>query len=250
MKDKPLRKRLRFFFDYLDNKDPDISSDAYREFANADYTREFKELLQELPVERVVNWLHDPKTPPERIGLYGSMVGHAGKEKGARILRDLLNNPERRAGSGVDGLLAGYVLVKSGEGWSYLRASLGSRKDGFTFHYAALRAVRFLHDFRPDVIANKDLLDGVCVLLKHEDVSDLAIEALRNWQAWDRADRVLALVSTDAYKSAIIRRAILRYCLECKDSASAKAHVESRRKVDPEAVQEAKEFLKREQDSR
>jgi hypothetical protein len=250
LKDKPLKQRLRFFFEYLDDKDPTISTDAYREFANAAYTTEFKELLQGLPVERVGKWLKDPKTPPERIGLYGSMVGHAGKDKDARFLLDLLNDPERRGGSGVDGLLAGYVLVKPSEGWPYLLTSLKSTKDGFTFHYAGLRAVRFLHDYRPDVVAKKDLLDGACVLLKHEDVSDLAIEALRNWQAWDRADSVLALVGTEAYKSSIIRRAVLRFCLQCKDSASAKAHVEARRKSDPESVQETEEFLKREQDSR
>jgi hypothetical protein len=250
VKDKPLKQRLRFFFDYLDNQDADIALDAYREFANADYTAEFRELLKEVPVERVKKWLKDPKTPPERIGLYGSIVGHAGTEKDAAFLRNLLNDPKRREGSGVDGMLAGYVMVKPSEGWSYLLASLKSTKDGFTFHYSSLRALRFLHDFRPELVARKDLSDGLCVLLKQEDVCDLAIEDLRKWKAWDRAEGVLALVDTDTYKSPMIKRAILRFCLQCKDSARAKAYVESRRKADPETVKETQEFLKREQGGR
>src|SRR5437879_6344093 len=37
VKDKPIGERLRFYFDYLDNKEVEISNDAYKEFANADY---------------------------------------------------------------------------------------------------------------------------------------------------------------------------------------------------------------------
>jgi hypothetical protein len=250
VQDKPLKQRLRFFFDYLDNDDPDISTDAYREFANTPYTKDFKELLRELPVERVIKWLRDPRIKPERIGLYASMVGHAGKEKDTAVLRELLENPERRASGGVDGLLAGYAMGNPKEGWPYLLAALKNRKEEFAFRYAALRAVRFLHDYRPDVVAKKELLDGVCELLKQEDIADLAIEDLRKWAAWDRADKVLGVVQTDAYKQSIIKRAILLYCLQCKGNDQAKALVEAQRRADPEAVRELEEKLKREQSGR
>jgi hypothetical protein len=247
---KPLGQQLRFFFDYLDNDDPDISTDAYREFANTPYTKEFKELLTELPVERVVRWLKDPRVKSERIGLYASMVGHAGKEKNVAVLRELLDNPERRAGSGVDGLLAGYTMARPKEGWSYLLAALKNRKEEFPFRFAALRSVRFLHDYRPDVVAKKQLLDGVCELLRQEDIADLAIDDLRKWQVWDRADRVLAVVRTEAYKQSIIKRAVLLYCLQCKGSDQAKVLVEAQRRADPEAVKELEDKLKREQSGR
>jgi hypothetical protein len=248
LKDKPAKQRLRFYFDYLDNEDLEISNDAYKEFGNADY-QHFKEVVKDVPVQRVVEWLGSDKTPSFRIGLYASIVGHAGKEKDAKVLRDLLNDPDRRGGTGNDGLLAGYAMLKPKEGWPYLLAALKNTKEDFMFRYAAVRAVRFLHDFRTDVVSKKDLVDGLCVLLKQDDIADLAIEDLRKWQSWDRADKVLEVVKTDGYKLPIVKRAVLRYCLQCKDSAAAKAHVEARRKADPEAVKEAEELLKLELDT-
>src|SRR5438105_15621565 len=37
VKDKDVNARLRYFFDYLDNADLEVSNDAYKEFGNADY---------------------------------------------------------------------------------------------------------------------------------------------------------------------------------------------------------------------
>jgi hypothetical protein len=117
------------------------------------------------------------------------------------------------------------------------------------FRYAALRAVRFLHDYRSDVVTRKQLIEGLCALLEQEDISDLAIEDLRKWQVWDKADKVLAVVKTDAYKTPIVKRAILRYCLQCKGSKAAEAFVAERKKADVKAVEEAEELLKLEQET-
>jgi hypothetical protein len=249
VKDKPLKQRLRFFFDFLENADPDIATDAYREFANADYTAEFRELLQDLPVERVIGWLKNPRTQPVRIGLYASMVGHSGHEKDAAVLRGILDDPERRSRDGVDGLLAAYTMVKSKEGWLYLVAALKDTRGSFEFRYAAFRAVRFLHDYRPDVVAKKELLDAACILLKQDDMPDIAIDHLRKWRAWDRAENVLAVARTDAGKQAIVKRAILRYCLCCEGSAKAKTYVQTCRHADAEVVKEIEDQLAKEKNS-
>lgn len=248
VKDKPVTERLKFFFDYLDNDDTEISNDAYKEFGNSDYA-DFKAMAKDLPVERVIKWLKSPDTPSFRMGLYASMLGHCGKEKDAKVLKALLDDPERKAGSGVDGILAGYTMLKPKEGWAYLQSVLKNRKEEFMFRYAALRAVRFLYDYRSDVMDKKQLIDGVCLLLDQEDIADLAIEDLRKWQAWDKASKVLALVGTEAYKQPIVKRAVLRYCLQCSGNKDAEAFVAARRKADPKAVEEADELLKLEQDA-
>jgi hypothetical protein len=242
LKDKPLEERLRFFFDYLDNEDLEISNDAYKEFGNADY-KDFKPLAKTLNVARVVKWLKDPETPSFRIGLYASMLGHSGSEKDAGVLRKLLDDPERRAGSGVDGLMAAYAMLKPKDGWAYILAGLKNTKEEFMFRYAALRAVRFLHDYRTDVVGKKELVAGLCVLLAQEDIADLAIEDLRKWQVWNQADKVLAVRKTAAYKLPIVKRALLRYCLQAQGVPAAAAYVAERRKSDPEAVKEAQELL-------
>ena len=117
------------------------------------------------------------------------------------------------------------------------------------FRYAALRAVRFLHDFRTDVVAKKELINGLNVLLEQEDIADLAIEDLRKWQVWDHADKVLAVCKTPAFKLPIVKCAVLRYCLQCQGVHTAAAFVAERRKADPDAVKEAEELLKLEQET-
>jgi len=249
LKGKPVPQRLRFFFDYLDDKDDqEISNDAYKEFANADY-KEVAAVAKSLPVKKVVKWLKSSDTPSFRIGLYASILAHAGKEKDAEVLKKLLADEERRQGSGVDGLIAGYTLLKPKEGWPYLLAALKNTKEDFMFRYSALRALRFLHDFRTDVVKKKDLVAGLCVLLDQEDIADLAIEDLRKWQVWSHTDKVLAVCKTEAYKLPIVKRAVLRYCLDCQGYPAAAVHVAERRKADPEAVTDAEELLKLEKET-
>jgi hypothetical protein len=256
-KDETIAKRLRFFFDYLDNPDLEISNDAYKEFGNADY-KDYKDMAKDLPAERVAKWLKDEKTPAFRYGLYASMLGHCGKEEHAKLLRELLDDPAKRLGSGVDGMLAGYVMLKPKDGWAYTRDLLKDGTKEFMVRYAALRAVRFLWDSRPDLITQNQLKEGVGFLLDQSDIADLAIDDLRKRQCWDMSDRVLGVQNKKTYKGErladipIVRRAILRFALGCQDSkakssVAARAYVEEQRKKDAQMVADAEELLKLEQ---
>ncbi len=245
-KDEKIGKRLRFFFDYLDNPDLEISNDAYKEFGNADY-KDYRDMAKDLPAQRVVKWLTDEKTPAFRYGLYASMLGHCGTEKDAKVLRDMLDTPAKRLGSGVDGMLAGYAMLKPKEGWTYTRDILKDEKKEFMIRYAALRTVRFLWDSRPDLVNKKELTEAMGLLLDQSDIADLAVEDLRKRECWDMADRVLGLQKTESYKIPIVRRAVLRFALGCKGNAKAAAYVAEQRKKDAQAVADAEELLKLEQ---
>src|SRR5262249_46161658 len=85
VKDKDVATRLRYFFTYLDNPDPEVSDDAYKEFGNADY-KDYREMASGLPPDKLAAWLADPNTQAYRRGLYASMLGHCGKEEHARVL--------------------------------------------------------------------------------------------------------------------------------------------------------------------
>src|SRR5262245_19740663 len=69
VRQKDVPTRLRYFFDYLEDKDTVISSDAYNEFAVADY-KEVRELSEKLPPETLIKWIKDPNTRGSRFGLY------------------------------------------------------------------------------------------------------------------------------------------------------------------------------------
>jgi hypothetical protein len=243
-KNKEIKVRLRFFFDYLDNADLEISNDAYKEFAKADY-KDYREMAGHLPPDKIARWLEDPKTPAFRFGLYASMLGHCGQDKHAKMLRTMLDDPTHRLNSGVDGMLAGYTMLKPKEGWAYTRGILSDPSKEFMLRYAALRAGRFFHDSRPDVVGTKDVLAGVSALLDQSDIADLAIEDLRRWACWDLSGKILGLYGKKSHDIPIIRRAVLRFALSCPPQMEATtAFIADQRKKDPEMVKDAEELLK------
>jgi hypothetical protein len=247
VKDKQPNDRLRFFFDYLDNADPEISNDAYKEFGNADY-KDYREMAAHLPADRIAGWLKSNATPSFRYGLYASMLGHCGKPEHSKVLLSLLQDAEKPATSGVDGMLAGYVMLKPKEGWKYVTSILSDSKKDFMFRYAALRAVCFFRDSRPDLVENRDIVSAISLLLAQPDIADLAVENLRKWHEWDLTDKVLALRDSPAFEQGIVRRSVLRFALSCKDKvAAANAYVEEQRKKDSQGVSDAEELLKLEQ---
>ena len=82
--------------------------DAYREFAQAPYD-DYKDMASALPADTIVGWLESPKTAPYRYGLYASLLGHAGgkqPEKYGKVLKGMIDDPEKRKGSGIDRLPA------------------------------------------------------------------------------------------------------------------------------------------------
>ncbi len=247
VKEKKVGQRLRFFFDYLNNDDVEIANDALKEFGNADY-KDYQGMASDLPADKVAGWLRDPKTPSYRFGLYASVLGHARKNKDeyAKLLRSLVEDPDKKVSSGIDGILAGYVLLKPKEGWEYVRGILGDSSKEFLLRYAALRAVRFFVDYRSDVMPIKDSVEAISLLLDQADIADLAIEDLRKWKRWEMSDRILGLKGKESHDIPIIRRAILRFAL-CSPAKAAKAHVEEQRKSDEQLVLDAEELLKLEQ---
>ncbi len=243
VKDKDVTTRLGYFFPYLDSPDIDIANDAYSEFALADY-KDYRPLAEKLNPDTLTKWLKDENTPASRFGLYGSMLGHCGKAEHAAVLRDMLDNQNKRFQSGIDGMLAGYVILQKKEGWSYVRDILKDSSKEFLLRYAALRCARFFWEFRPDVIEQKDIVAAVSQLLDQDDIADLAIEDLRKWKRWEMTDKVIGLFDRKSFDVPIIKRAILRFALACpKENTKAAEFVAKMRKLDSEWVKDVEELL-------
>jgi hypothetical protein len=247
VKDRPLGERLRYCFDFLNSGELDVAMDAYREFARADY-KDYRDMARKLPAATLAGWLRDAKTPSYRYGLYASLLGHCGGPADAKLLRSMLDDPQQRLGSGVDGMLAGYLMLQPKEGWSYLNSLLKDERLDFLMRYAALRTVRFYWETRTDVYDKKDLVRAICLAMNQQDMSDFAIEDLRKWACWDVADQVIGLFGQKTHDVPIIRRAILRYALSCP-TPNAKAFVAQQRKMNREWVEETWELLRLEQEA-
>ncbi len=215
VKGKKPGERLAFFFKYLDSPELEVSMDAYKEFGNADY-KDYKDMAKDLPPDTLAKWLKDPSTPAYRYGLYASMLGHCGKTEHAKLLRSMLDDPEKRLVTGSDGILAGYIMLQPKEGWDYVRSILKDDKKEFTQRYAALRTARFFHDSRTDLITKKQVVAAIALLLDQSDIADLGIEDLRKWGCWDMTDSVLELYGKKSHDVPIIRRSILRFALSAR----------------------------------
>jgi hypothetical protein len=240
VKSKSSEQRLRYFFNYLNDPDLVVSRDAYREFAKADY-KEYKEMARKLDPEVIVRWLEDPKTLNSRYGLFASFLGHCGKPEHAKVLRKMIDEAEKNKFSGVDGLLAGYVMLQPKEGWERLKDIMKSSKD-FNFRFAALRTCRFLYAERTDLLEAKDIAEGLTLLLANSDIADFAIDTLRKWKRWDMTDRVLDLYGKESLDVGTVHRSIVKFALRAPQPR-AKKFVEDQRRADSEWVNEIEELL-------
>jgi hypothetical protein len=247
-KQKTQPERLRFAFDFLNSDEIEVNMDAYREFARADYA-DYKDMAKKLPADKIAGWLRDAKTPSYRYGLYASLLGHCGNQDHAKLLLEMINDPEKRKGSGLHGLMASYVMLEPQKGWAFVQDVVKQNERPFLVRYAGLQTMRFLRESRPDLVNAKDEADGknqivkaVASILAIQDMCDFAIEDLRKWQRWEYCDQILAMQGQKNFSTPIIRKSILRYALQCPTPAARK-FVEAERVRDAEYVDETRELL-------
>jgi hypothetical protein len=234
VKDGPLSGRVRHAFDYLRSPATDVATDAFQELIRLPY-KELRKAAKTLPASEIERRLGDPKTPRLHYGIYALMLTACGTADDAEALRRLQGAPDERQ-------MIAYVLLRPREGWAYLRAVLADGNVSFHARFACLRALRFFHDERPDVIPRADLIEGSLAAMVPPDMTDLALEDLRRWKHLGFSERVLRLVGKQGYTTPIIRRAILRYALSCPGPRAA-AFVQEQRRLDPEWVKETEELF-------
>jgi len=244
-RDADAQTRLGFFFKYLDHAELVINSDALMEFGNAEY-KDVRKVAESLPADKLLKWLKDKNTPPSRYGLYGLMYGHCGKSDGAAALKELIDDPENHFSSGLDGLLAGYILLKPAEGWAHLNTIVNDPKKDFTTRYAALKVLRFFWEYRPDVLKRDDLLAAMKTLVGQGEIADLPIDDLRKWGVWDQTGYILDVANLKSHNKQIVKRAVLRFALTAATdgkNAAAAEYVAKARQEDAERVKFVEEML-------
>jgi hypothetical protein len=240
---KDQSKVLRYCADYLQHRDPTIAHDAFTEFIRSQ-PEDICKAGQHMSAKALRGRVVDRATPPRLLGVYGLLLGSCGGDADAGALRAALDRVTKQAEPpAIDGLLIGYTLLKREEGWWYVRRLMSDPNAPFITRYACLRAARFFHATRPDVLMAADVVAVLEIGLDQPDLADLPIEDLRKWRCWQATDRILRLHGQKPYDIPIIKRCILRYALTCPHAA-AEEFVSARRKVDPEAVEDAEEVLR------
>jgi hypothetical protein len=234
---KDVTRRVRYCFDFLHHANQGIANDALRALTMVP-ARELGLVACKLPAAKLRRWLRDPKATSQQQNLYGFLLGHCGTANDALALRALVARRVKEESSAFDGILAGYVLLEPEVGWAYGRVLLSNPANGFSIRYAVLRAVRRIRSARPDLIEKPALIAAMKSALDQEDIADLIIDVLRECRCWNLTSRILPLYSKlfpDATQTKHIRRAILRYALQCPDG-EATAFISERCKTDSMAV--------------
>jgi hypothetical protein len=234
--------RLGFYYSQLQSHDATIADDAFFEFARAADTDILKAAKNFDPAQ-VRKLLTDPKTPPERLGVFAFLLGSCGGPADAGFLAGWLNERPltERTAAAFGGLLAGYVLLAPKEGWAFTVQVLQDAQRPYSVRLSTIGTVRFFqatrgNDCKPEV------LKCCAALLPHGELSDQAIEDLRRWGYWELTTEVLAQFDKPTHAAPIVRRAIVRYALSCPHN-EAKEFVAAVRQRDPKLVRTVEELL-------
>lgn len=264
-------RRLEYFLPFFEHQDMLISNDAFAEFAAAPYSV-IKPMRDKLPREKILAWLNDPKVSVTRVGFYGLMAGLCGKPEDAVILEKKIVTLDADFRLGIEGVMAGYMLLKGEDGLKALedakmRTKVALNADGkevslpFSETYAVMQALRFMWTYEPDHISRDRLKQSMRILLDRPELADLVITDLARWKDWSIQDQLMAMYADEKYAIPAIRRAIVRYLYYCsqeqgepgadgvavkpESAVKAEAHLKDLEVRDPKTVSDAKRFLVR-----
>lgn len=226
---------LGYYLGFLQDSDETVANDAFLEFARAS-DKEIQAIAPHLSREHLRNWIADPKTPAERLGVYAMMLGLCGTPEDARWLASLISQqplPDRYAGA-LGGLLAGLTSLDSPTGWKLITDILEDQERNFTDKLSAISMLRYFQSTRWKE-EGSSILAAYRLLIASGDLADMAIEDLRRWQVWDLTAEILASFDKPSHKAPVVRRSIVRYALAGPQETCG-AFLNQVRQTEPELV--------------
>jgi len=219
-------KRLAWFLQYLEHPELLVSNDAYGEFAAAQY-KTIRPLKDQMPREKLKEWIANEETPVTRIALYGMMLGLCGTKDDAQVLEKKIMTIDSDFRLGLEGIMAGFVMLTGEEGLqkleeakirreTYIDSDGKEKKLPFSETYATVNTLRFMRKYEPDCVPLERLANSMYLLLDRPELSDLIIADLARWKDWSVQDRLMTMFDAEEFQIPSIKRAIVRYMLACK----------------------------------
>lgn len=238
--------RLKYLFDYLNDTEPEIAADAFKEFAVTS-DRDVALAAPHFSAEKLRQWLIDPKTDPSRLSLYGYLLGACGSRAAdAALLKNSILRPDERLANAVDGLLAGLIQLDPEEGWRLAKELLQRGDLSFVRKRGILTTLAFLYSAHREAV-QEQVAAITGLMLLQPDIMDLAIEHLRRWQLWTHTEQILSQYGKPAASAPMTQRSIIRYALSCaavEGHPKAKPFLEDLRRSSPDLVKEVEEGLR------
>lgn len=250
--DDPLAKRLDYFLGYLEAKDSLIAMDALAEFAVVPYS-DVATMAAKLPPEKLRVWLTDEQTVPQRLGLYGMMLGLCGTAEDAELLRSKIESPKSDYPFGLDGLTFGYLLLTKSEGLDVLdEIKLRPQTTKPEELALIIAALRVMWTDGGDRIPSERLRRSMRLCLNRPEIAGPASTDLARWEDWSIQDRLMSLYGAKDFDDSHTRKAIAGYFVAASKSKLAEVKLQARKNLDklrerdPDVVKAAERFYRSE----
>jgi len=235
----PQPTRLPYFLTNLEHRDPLIAIDAWAEFGNASYDDvvAVKELMSPKDLRR---WIADKDMSPERLGLYGMMLGLSGSPADAQFLLSQMMEsepaievgndqatPTRAFRFGAEGLMGGYLLLTGEEGLKQLEETIALPADiPDTARHAFVQSLQFIWSYESDVISKARIQTSMRLLLQNSSMREIAITNLARWEDWESLPVLQTMFAKDCDGDRESQRAILQFAQTCRRSVSARSNAQ------------------------
>jgi hypothetical protein len=223
----PQVQRLPYYLKFLEHPDPLLSIDAWAEFANSTYD-DVKAVKDRMPREQLRQWIADPMMTPERLGLYGMMLGLCGNADDAVFLENQIGAvPPTGKGEkeffryGTDGLMGGYLLLTGEDGVAFLeqtRLKPGVPTDSV---HAAVQAIQFMWSYESSLVPQSRLKSSMRRLLSNNDLRILTITNLARWEDWDCWPELERIFRNECTDDRATQKAIVQFAEECRKATNA-----------------------------
>lgn len=240
--DSAKAERAVWFLPYLEHALPAIADDAYAELYQLSYSS-LVALREELPREKLRNWIQNPNTKRDRLDLYGICLGLAGTQDDVEPLKSIVLNTGPKTRFGLAGAISAYLMLGGNEALDVieqqrLRKNTYTGPNGeelpipFPETYAVIQALRNLWNNDPGEISRERLKQCMRLLLDNGAISDLVVNDLARWKDWSVQDRLVKMYNSEDLKIPWTKRSIIRYLLQCSrdvdpDSEELPPHVTS-----------------------
>ncbi len=225
-RDLPATERLTFFNDFLESSDPNIAEDAWAEFGGAAY-EDVKAVRHLFQRDKLRSWIANPLMSPERLGLYGLMLGLSGEASDAEFLLAHQKNPDTgEFRFGGEGLMAGYLLLTGEQGLQRCQQEALDPQATDSLRHAFIQSLQFFKSYEPEVISGETVCQAMREMLGIASMRDIAIINLARWEDWSVLPQLMTMFETEYASDAAGQRIILQYAEACQKAAVRKSETE------------------------
>lgn len=232
--------RLTFFLKFLEFSDAEIAGDAFAEFSRAQY-KDVAALAPMLPRGKLHKWLSSKDPAMQvRLGLYGMLLGLSGDDSDAKFLESLiltLPDPERPR-FGIDGMMAGYILLQRERGLDKLLAAKFDDPLAEDDLLPLRNALVFVWDYARDRVPTETLQAAMRRYLDRPRLASSVLPDLARWKDWSVLDRLIKSYGEAPFDADLAKQDIVKFALVCERDGLKKSA-----DAPPATALEARQFL-------